>query len=310
VLAAVLAAVQAAVLAAVLSSGVARADDPIDAVDRLVEESGRAAHPHALRARFGREAVKRLDLLIHVSPGDARLHLRAGLAWIAVADEQGPLATDPATARHAEDELLATRRLDAAGAHAEEVAFELAVLYSKLGRFADSLAEYDRAIAAHALAGPYPEGRDPLESSPGRASLLYSNSAETLMALGRLPEAIARYRAALELTPSDIARLASLPLWGLAIALDRDGQIDRARAAIRQALARDPKAADLDDGNVFFVPAGEKLYYQALAATETGDPAAAADFLRRYLDTNPRPRWAARARERLAALAPLPAARR
>ena len=49
------------------------------------------------------------------------------------------------------------------------------------------------------------------------------------MALGRLDEAIARYRRAAELSVND-NRAHTLAYFGLGVALDRDEQIDKVRA--------------------------------------------------------------------------------
>lgn len=258
-----------------------------------------ARNPRDLRARFGNEALALLAPLLARAPSDPELHYLAGEAWIAVAEERVPAHLDAQAAARAHEELDAVGRLDPEGARAEDTAVERGLLYMRQGRFADALDEYRRALVLHAVAGPYPVGLGLVEHHGGTGALIHENMAEALMGLGRLDESIAHYHRALEMSPGD-RRLSSLPLWGLAVALDRDEQLDKARAAIKQALARDPQMADLDDRDVFFVPEGEKLYYQALGYIERDMPEAAESVLQLYLKTNPRPRFLGRARARLA----------
>lgn len=276
-------------------------EDQLRRIDRFVEESGRSRHPPALRSRFAQAALDELQPLLRARPDDAELHWLAALAWVALADEKGAAQQDEAAAKRALDELAAVLRIAPDGGRAEDVAVERGILHSKLGHVAEALADYERALALHAWAGPYVAG-DPMERPPGRAALLYGNAADSLMALGRVPEAIRCYRLAHEHTPKDAASLLAMPHYGLAVALDRDGQPEAAAAELRAALVRDPELAELSDKNVFFVPPGEKLYYVALAERARGHDAAAAESLRQFLATNPLPAFAARARQHLAAI--------
>ena len=276
--------------------------DPRLAIDRLLDEATRTSHPFALRASFGNRALVELKPLLAASSSDAELHWMAARAWSAVAEERGMMPLAPAAAARQREELLAVRRLAPEGGHAADVAMELAFLASKDGRFGDALAEYDRALADHALGGPWCcGGRDPLEHPAGRASMLLTNSAEMLMALGRLDEAIARYQRAVEHTARSHS-LSSLPWWGLAVALDRDRQEERARAAVAQALVRDPEMGDLADRHVFFVPAGEKEYYLGLGYLQRDKLEAADAAFREYLASKPRAAYAARAQAHVDAL--------
>ena len=65
--------------------------------------------------------------------------------------------------------------------------------------------------------------------------------------------------------------------YGLAVALDREGQTVAAREMMRAALAHDPAAAVLKaasqagpGGDLFFVPDGDVFYYLGLAAEAEG----------------------------------------
>src|SRR4029450_5570491 len=135
-----------------------------------------------------------------------------------------------------------------------------AVENSRAGRFEQALAEYDQHIR--------------LGEAEGDA---YSNSAEILMALGRLGEAQDRYREAIRLEDQsrpaipghDRDEYLALAYYGLGVALDRDEQGQAAREATARAIQRDPRMAILDaarDGrnDVFFVPPGDVHYYRGL----------------------------------------------
>ena len=273
-------------------------------IDQLLDEASRSSHSRELRAKFGRQAIEELAPLLAVAPRDAELHYLAALGWMAVASAQGPASDghpEPVAARRAHEEFAAVERFDSDGGRAEDVCVERAILESKEGRLEEALADYRRALLIEAAAGPYVAG-DPLELHRGRAALLHGNAADTEMALGRVEEAILSYRRALDVMPKDSATLGSMPHWGLAVALDRDRQLERSRAEVKAALARDPEMRDLDDAVVFFVPPGERFYYQALGLLARGQNAPAAEALRKFLATGPLPRFAERARRQLASI--------
>jgi tetratricopeptide (TPR) repeat protein len=112
------------------------------------------------------------------------------------------------------------------------------------------------------------------------------NLAEADMRLGFLPEAVAGYRETLSLAVSLPMREGFmdevLATWGLAVALDRNGDPMGAAAAARQAtqvdqrtrLAGPPGTPDhgwrfiSDTNKVFFVPAYERYWYLAMGYTE------------------------------------------
>src|SRR5439155_3175520 len=172
---------------------------------------------------------------------------------LTVADPQHPEACRPKACERAITELKEARRLDGNGAESERIAAELGLVLSRLGAYEDALAEYDRALKL-----VDPERRPSVFEDYGR-SVLFGNSAETLMALGRIPEAIERYRQAEAVaTPGDIEW--ELAEWGLGVALDRDEQVDKSSQAVQRALDFDPTMAHLTDDSVFFEPAGDKRY--------------------------------------------------
>jgi tetratricopeptide (TPR) repeat protein len=174
-------------------------------------------------------------------------------------------------------------------------ALRAAIESSRAGRYAEALADYDQ----HLRLG---------EAQPAA----YANSAEILMAMGRLPEAEARYREAIRLegqTPAgrEHDENQALAYYGLGVALDRDEQPGPAREAVARALEIDPRMALLDgarddDAGIFFVPPGDVHYYRALALLVQGRPGEAAEAFQRFAADQRQGRWTVRVEAHLAAL--------
>jgi tetratricopeptide (TPR) repeat protein len=212
-------------------------------------------------------------------------------AWIALADVEARLAR-PA------DALTALARACPSaprGPIATSCWFRLGIERSRAARFPEALVAYERIIA--------------LGDPEGAA---YTNAAEILMALGRLPEAAARYREAIQLDTPVTGRIESpyglsLSTYGLAVALDRDGAPDAAREMMARALALDPRhakltAAEQVGGDVFFVPEGDVYYYLGLASEMGGHVDDAEAAFQEFLSRLPRSPWAPRARAHIDAL--------
>ncbi|HEY2743338.1 MAG TPA: tetratricopeptide repeat protein, partial [Polyangia bacterium] len=129
---------------------------------------------------------------------------------------------------------------------------------------------------------------------PPNQYLVHYNLGDELMAAGRLGEAIDEYRRAVTLAGAKpVVRLA------LAVALDRDEQVDQARAELAGVLAFDPDLRSLDAEDYVFVPRAEIYYYRALALAERGALAEARLDLRHFLAELPTSPYAAHARRRL-----------
>lgn len=124
--------------------------------------------------------------------------------------------------------------------------FRLAIAYAWLGEREREIEMYDAFLE-----------RTSTESA--RATAL-SNRAEARMAQGDLREAVEDYRAALAITVDPVATL------GLAVALDRLGDLSAALAEAEKSRLLDPEAARLRGDGVFFVPAYERHWYEALLA--------------------------------------------
>ncbi|MBK6690899.1 MAG: tetratricopeptide repeat protein [Myxococcales bacterium] len=186
-----------------------------------------------------REALERADV---EHTGDARLRFDLGIVY-----EELGLYNDAVRVLEAALTLAPEHPL------ADDAYWHLALSYAKLDQPALERATYLRFLA-HATS---PEQR-------GVASL---NLAETEMRLGRLGDAIAAYRAAMD----GAKRLPTawnnyvLAQWGLVVALDRYGDARAAQREAEVAMRLDPgKRSISDTEKTFFVPAYERSWYLAL----------------------------------------------
>ena len=143
---------------------------------------------------------------------------------------------------------------------------------------------------------------DPVDAPRARSlGTLYSNAAELLMAAGRLDESIVYYERSVAADPQN-----ELNFYGLAVAYDRDGQVQKAVEAMKQAILRDPSLGQLhraDDPKepVYFVPTGDKEYYLALAFLVRGNRQEALGAFERFLAraTSAKKQYLDRAREHI-----------
>jgi tetratricopeptide (TPR) repeat protein len=130
---------------------------------------------------------------------------------------------------------------------------------------------------------------------PPNRYLVHYDLADELMAVGRLAEAIDEYRTAVSLAPDKpVVRLA------LAVALDRDGQVDKSRAEVDAVLSIDPVLYGLNNGDYVFVPSGDEHYYRALGLSARGSIAEARVEMRRFVAKLPDSPYIELARQRLA----------
>lgn len=129
---------------------------------------------------------------------------------------------------------------------ANEARFRLAIAYAWLGARDREIAMYDAFLER--------------ATSPAMRATALSNRAEARMARGELHEAVNDYRAALAIEADPVSTL------GLAVALDRLGDFGAALVEAERSLLLDPHAERLRGPNVFFVPAHERHWYEALFA--------------------------------------------
>jgi tetratricopeptide (TPR) repeat protein len=186
----------------------------------------------------------------------------------------------PATAAEAR---AALRRAQSLGEGGSRLLLALAHSTAQQGDLGGALEIYQR-LAGQGLVTP----------------LLHRRTGDVLMALGRLHEAIERYRLA---CPARRPASADLELargcYALAVALDRAEQLRESRAILRGALAYDRAGRSLEGED--FVPPAERAYYLSLREEAwRRDPCAARAHLDAYLAAPSL--YAARARERQALL--------
>lgn len=127
-----------------------------------------------------------------------------------------------------------------------EALFRLAIAHAWLGERDREIALYDAFLER--------------TTSPAMRATALSNRAEARMARGDLNGAVRDYRASLAIEADPVATL------GLAVALDRLGDLPAALVEAERALLLDPDAERLNDSRVFFVPAYERHWYEALLA--------------------------------------------
>lgn len=224
-----------------------------EAAERLDEAA--ATRSEIVRRRIVVEARDLLESLGRLTrPTRARLLL--GRAYSMLDDDARVIAT-----------LAPALAADPDAPDAAQAFFELAVAYARADRPRDEIAAYDRLLER--------------QHEPGWRHVPLSNRAESRAKIGDFVGAVADYRASIALAPDD-----ALPRWGLAVALDRTGDLARALEEGGHALAVDAGSSSvLDRPGVFFVPAYERWWYHALRQLTAASRAQALDERSAHLET-------------------------
>ena len=170
--------------------------------------------------------------------------------------------------------------------------FGRSLVYTKLGgddNYERAIADYDFILAN------MPRALDDFEV----LAQYVTNSAEILMAVGRLEEAIERYRDGIDLSmsngPSQV-----LYSYGLAVALDRSGFTQSALDIMREAATVDTAPFDqLHKTTVFFVPHGDIYYYHALGHEALGHCEAAIEQYKAFIARSASKRYHKAARDHI-----------
>jgi tetratricopeptide (TPR) repeat protein len=177
-----------------------------------------------------------------------------------------------------------------------EILLKRAILNTKLisgsaadRRYLDAAArDYQAAI----------DRSDGLSEAVGDEQLL-GNLAEIYMMLGRLDDAVTTY---LRVIATGAARVSTM--YGLAVALDRNGEGEQ---AMRRILAQGAEGfesfqREFTRGAVFFVPKGEEHYYFALSNEAFGNYGVALEHWNRFVASGVHPEFQPRARAHIAQL--------
>ncbi len=184
------------------------------------------------------------------------------------------------------DYYLRARALDEEADSRWGVCFNAAIVYAKLSRWEETIAEYERCLVAQ----------------PRLSAVIYNNAAEIHMAKGDLATAIDFYRLAI----SDDTNLVH-GNFGLGVALERAGDRLASRHHLLQGLLLDPNIRFMFDAGTFFVPEGEFAYQLAVLYRELGRHREAAHQLQRYLKSEQPPAYLAQAQRLLTELQENPA---
>ena len=237
----------------------------LSADNAAVREGRMRALRQLMRQMFKRRAhldsaLARLERAEKLNPDDAEIRYARAQA-LASWEQPGPLWGCSALRRNGDaiEALQALSRVDPQFA-ASQVAFELAVLFTRERRYEEAVAAYRKAIG--------------LALDARETTVMRSNMAEVTMLSGKLEEALGHYERALELTHG--GRDYMLSLWGLAVALSRLGEQEAALQRARRAVDADGgQLRVLRSDGVFFEPQHEIHYYEALGheALAQRDPA-------------------------------------
>ncbi len=250
----------------------------------------RAIHyrtPYDRKEGFAEQAMRAYEAAIAINPKSAEAHFRAAMVsegFQTRGNFPAPSALDRAIHHLEEFERLAP--LDP---RLPNVYFQRSILRTKRGgkdNLTKGVSDYNNELALLDLSDT---------STRVQVGRILSNRAELLMMLGRLEDSILSYEQALDFG-DDITHG-----YGLAVALDRDGQGYRARQVARKYALRDSGNALRMDGT-FYVPAGEVFYYEAIRAESVSDYRLAASAYRAFLQRLPTSQFAEQARKNLAAI--------
>ncbi|MAQ15096.1 MAG: hypothetical protein CMN30_09930 [Sandaracinus sp.] len=268
---------------------------------RMLQAASQEQRPFRRAALVG-NALARFTLARVQVPDDPELlffHARA------LALYERPIPGPRRTERRDEEAIALYERLrEVAPTHrAEEVGFELGILYTRVRDYPAAIAAYERSIR--------------FALSEDQTPTSYSNMAEVRMMNGDLQGAVTDYRRGVELARGGgplQGRSLALSLFGLAVALDRLGEHGGAVERAGDAVSAGGGSIDvLRSEGVFYEPASEIHWYEALgheSQATLADPGDVPRHLRRAAESWRRyvalatddDRFAALAAERLAAV--------
>lgn len=247
------------------------------------------------RLRFAKNAVALYERAAKADPSQGEPHFRA--AATLERHYLGGNITARAPLKQAIDHWRAFAEKEPNDPRLREVLNDRSISLTKLYGLDRNTSDLEAAIEDYNQELQLMNQSSPDEA--GNIATLLSNRAEVHMMLGRLEVAIAGYEQSLGFANDALAG------YGLAVALDRDGQRTRARTVARAVAEADPgNKLTASGGGVFFVPFGELYYYQGMRYEGLADYRRAVIAYREYLRLLPHSPWAPMARRNLAELVP------
>ena len=262
--------------------GIARGDQyALRAAEQQTLGHGEPANSLALRAAEAYERAAAFDRRA------AEPHYRAAeVLYLHFVEESDHPQRHPAAraVRHwAEFERKAPR-----DPRLESIYFRRSLTYTKLGgpdNYRLAAADYEKELRL----------MDPGSAPEEQLARVLSNAAEIYMALGDLDRALTLYYDSIEFATQS----QRLYAFGLAVALDRDGQAAKARETIRRFGGYSHEVLNPRDGGVFFIPDGDEHYYHALGKETAGQLESAVNHYRQFLRAQPGSPYAERARSNI-----------
>lgn len=214
--------------------GAARVEKMIEqASDRL--DDADSQRNHSLRQQAAAEARSLLEQLGGSRATEPRVRYLYGHSLHILDDDSGVIA--------ALGPLLGVAFDHPLGVH---VMFDLAVSYAKVERFREEIEVYDRLLTATDRAG--------------LRNTILSNRGESRAKIDDFAGSVADFRKTIDSEPMN-----ALARWGLAVTLDRWGDLSGAMIEGGFAWDLDHEGASmLDRSGVFFVPGYDKWWYHAL----------------------------------------------
>jgi tetratricopeptide (TPR) repeat protein len=235
-------------------------------------------------------ALRAVDAYERAAASDARAvepHYRAAevlyLHFVEESDHPHKHPTERAIRHWAEFERKAPR-----DPRLESIYFRRSLAYTKLGgpeNYRRAASDYEKELRLI----------DPGSAPEEQMARVLSNAGEIYMALGELDRALTLYYDSIEFATQS----QRLYAFGLAVALDRDGQGVKARETIRRFGGYSYDVLKPPEGGVFFIPDGDEHYYHALGLETAGQVESAINHYRQFMRLQPRSPYVERARHNI-----------